>query len=89
MGLLQQNPEIDAAQLRDDVLLFSSKTNKFYMMNATAAFVWENLSAPASEEDLAERMCANFEGVEPAQALDDVRQTLQMMLERGLIVEAR
>ena len=86
---LRRNPEIEAAPLKDELLLFNGSANKFFVMNVTAAFLWERLREPAGEEALAEALCASFSGIAAHQALADVRQTVKSMLDLGLLVDER
>jgi hypothetical protein len=41
---LRQNPEIEKAELKGELLLFNSASNKFFVMNPTASFVWDKLA---------------------------------------------
>jgi hypothetical protein len=84
---LRRNPQIEAAPLKDEMLLFSGNGNKFFVMNVTAAFLWERLREPAGEEALAQALCTSFSGIAPDQALADVRQTVKSMLDLGLLVD--
>lgn len=84
---LRRNPQVEASPLKGELLLFNGSANKFFVMNSSAAFIWEQLREPAGEEALAERMCASFSGVGVQQALDDVRKTLRMMLDMGLLID--
>jgi hypothetical protein len=84
---LRRNPQIEAAPLKDEMLLFNGNGNKFFVMNVTAAFLWERLREPAGEETLAEALCTSFSGIAADQALADVRQTVKTMLELGLLVD--
>ena len=36
---LRHNPDIEASELNGELLLFNGATNKFFVMNPTAAFV--------------------------------------------------
>ena len=84
---LRRNPKVEAAPLKDEMLLFDGKDNKFFVMNVTAAFLWERLREPAGEEALVQALCASFSGITPDQALADVRQAVKSMLDLGLVVE--
>ena len=86
---LRRNPQIEAAPLKDELLLFNGTANKFFVMNFTAAFLWERLREPAGEEALAEALCTSFSGIAADQALADVRQTVKSMLDLGLLVDER
>jgi|SRR6516164_11339603 hypothetical protein len=84
---LRRNPKIEAAPLKDEMLLFNGADNKFFVMNFTAAFLWDRLREPAGEEALAEALCASFSGIDSERALADVRQTVKSMLDLGLLVD--
>jgi hypothetical protein len=84
---LRRNPQIEAAPLKDEILLFNGRDNKFFVMNVTAAFLWERLREPAGEDALAEALCTSFSGITAGEALADVRRTLKSMLDLGLLVD--
>lgn len=84
---LRRNPQVEAAPLKDEMLLFNGAANKFFVMNASAAFLWERLREPADEKGLAAAMCESFSGVGAEQALADIRQTVKTMLELGLLID--
>jgi hypothetical protein len=84
---LRRNPQVEAAPLKDEMLLFDGKDNKFFVMNVTAAFLWERLREPAGEEALVQALCTSFSGITPDQALADVRQAVKSMLDLGLLVD--
>ena len=83
--LLVRNPDVEAAPLKDELLLYCSKTSKFFVMNDTAAFLWQQLGSPASEEQLADGLRSAFAPVSAEQALEDVRRTVKEMLANELI----
>lgn len=85
---LIRNPDIEAAPLKGELLLFSGKTSKFFVMNETAAFLWDHLASPTDDQQLAAQLHAAFSGVSTEQALADVKTTVQEMLAQGLIREA-
>ena len=84
---LRRNPQVEASLLKDELLLFNGSANKFFVMNSSAAFLWEQLREPSGEESLAQRMCASFSGVGAQQALEDVRKTIRTMVELGLLID--
>ena len=84
---MRQNPEIEASELNGELLLFNGATNKFFVMNATAAFVWQSIKQPTSEGELAAGLCQCFTGTTQEQALADVQETLMNMRELGLLLE--
>lgn len=84
---MRQNPDIEAAELKGEVLLLNNAASKFYVMNSTASFIWEKLVTPTSEEELASALCSKFPEASPEQARQDVNETLKNMREYGLILE--
>lgn len=81
-----RNPRIEAAPLNEEAILLDPATSKFFMLNRTSAFIWERLSAPSTADSLAGEICKSFENVTPADALKDVRATLEEMLSMELVV---
>jgi hypothetical protein len=84
---LRQNPDIEASELNGELLLFNGATNKFFVMNPTAAFIWEKIKQPAGEQELASAVCERFSGTTQEQALTDVKETLKNMKELGLLLD--
>lgn len=84
---MRQNPEIEASELNGELLLFDSNTNKFFVMNPTAAFVWERTKQPIDEEAMASAMLAHFNGTTKERVLEDVKETLKHMQELGLLLD--
>ena len=85
---MRQNPEIEKAELKGELLLFNSASNKFFVMNPTAAFVWEKLAEPTNEQELATALCTRFAQTTKEQALEDVKETLKTMRELGLVLDS-
>ena len=84
----QRNPQIEVAPLKDELLLFNAATNKFFVMNVTAAFLWERLAESAGEEALVGAIRSTFAGISGEQAVEDVKDTVKMMIDLGLLVES-
>ena len=82
---MRQNPEIETSELNGELLLFNGATNKFFVMNRTAACMWEKMKQPTSEPALAAALCEHFKGLTEKQALADVQETLKNMRDLGLI----
>ncbi|MBI3792947.1 MAG: PqqD family protein [Gemmatimonadetes bacterium] len=68
---------VEAAPMQQETILFDSASNKFCLLNSSAAMVWNHLEAPADAGALAAALCAAFEGVSPDQALRDVEAALE------------
>jgi hypothetical protein len=84
---LRRNPQVEAAPLKGEMLLFNGSANKFFVMNASAAFLWDQLQEPAAEDTLAARMCESFSGVGVEQARADIRAAVTEMVSLGLLID--
>jgi hypothetical protein len=84
---LRQNPDIETAELKGELLLLNNAASKFYVMNSTAAFIWEKLASPTSEDELASAVCSKFSDASPTGARQDLDETLKNMREFGLILD--
>ena len=84
---MRQNPEIEAQELNGELLLFNGTTNMFFVMNPTAAFVWERTKQPMDQEEMASALLAHFNGTTREQVLEDVKETLKHMQELGLLLD--
>ena len=68
----RRNPRVEASALKAESLLFDPETNKFCLLNETAALVWEQLEQPTTAEQLVVIVCEHFGGVERSQVETDV-----------------
>ncbi|HEX9580956.1 MAG TPA: PqqD family protein [Gemmatimonadales bacterium] len=86
MTRYQRSPEIEAAPMQDEAVLFNPVTKKFCVLNETAAFLWKLLEHPRSEDDLSSQLCSEFEGVDAPLAAQDVQKTLRQFAELKIVV---
>jgi hypothetical protein len=84
---LRQNPDIEMAELKGELLLLNGASNKFYVMNSTAAFLWGKLANPSDEDQLVSALCEHFQGITAEQARSDVSETLKNMRDLGLLLD--
>jgi PqqD family protein of HPr-rel-A system len=81
----RRNPAIEASPMQGEALLFDPATNRFCLLNGTAAFVWDRLQEPATAEQLAAQVSEHFEAPESARVEQDVRAALQRFTELALV----
>lgn len=87
MGMtFERNQEVEAAPLNDEAILLDPTSSKFFMLNNTSAFVWEQLSAPATIEGIATAIVGTFADVTPETAMVDVRNTVDELVSMNLVV---
>jgi hypothetical protein len=83
--LYRRNPAVEGAPLHQETILFEPGTNRFCMLNGTAAFLWEQLSQPATAEQLSAEVCRHFAGVDKGVAEVDVRRVLEELRQLAVV----
>jgi hypothetical protein len=81
----RRNPAIEAAPLQGESILFDPASNRFCLLNGTAAFVWDRLVKPATVEEISIELCQHFAAPEPARVEEDVRAALQQFAALSLV----
>jgi PqqD family protein of HPr-rel-A system len=81
----ERRPEVEAAPMQEEMVLFHPGTKKFCVLNPTAAHLWERLQGPCTEDELTASLLSTFGGVEETVAARDVRNTLQQFTDLGII----
>jgi coenzyme PQQ synthesis protein D (PqqD) len=76
---------VEAAQMHHETVVLSPSTRKFCVLNETAAHLWTLLERPRTETELAMALCERFAGVDRSTAEADVRETLQQLVELGIV----
>jgi hypothetical protein len=82
----EQNKEVEAAPLNEEAILLDPTSSKFFMLNSTSAFVWEQLSTPATIEGIATAIVDNFADVTKENAIADVSTTVEELVSMNLVV---
>ena len=78
--LVSRNREVDLAPMKDESVLFHPGTNKFCLLNVTAAFLWDQLDEPRTISMLANRLCEHFDGVSVPDVTRDVERIVTDLL---------
>ncbi|HSP94949.1 MAG TPA: PqqD family protein [Thermoanaerobaculia bacterium] len=84
---LQRNPKIEEAPLQKELMLFDPETSQFFVLNGTMAAIWRGCQENSTPADIVERLTQEFEGVDPAAAEADVRQALEDLISKGLLID--
>jgi len=71
--------------MQDETILFNPTTNRFCVLNPSAALVWQSLETPQPAAVLAQQVCEAFSGVTPDQALRDVEAALTQLQSLSLV----
>ena len=87
MGMtFERNQEVEAAPLNEEAILLDPASSQFFMLNSTSAFIWDQLSSPATIERIATAMADTFADVTPDTAIADVSSTLEEFVSKNLAV---
>lgn len=87
MGMtFQRNQEVEAAPLNEEAILFHPSSSKFFMLNSTSAFIWNQLATPVTIERIATAIADNFAEVTPENAIVDVHDTVEQLVSMDLVV---
>jgi len=78
--IVSRNPDVDLAPMKNESVLFQPQTNKFCLLNVTAAFLWNQLERPCTIAELAQELCNHFDGVTIPDATRDVERTVDELL---------
>ena len=78
---------IEGAPMKDESILYVPSAEAYCVLNPPAAALWEALSSPKSEDELAALLCERFEGASPDTALSDVKTVLAEMGEMSIVRE--
>ena len=77
--------DVEVAPLEDGSILFDPESKQFFMLNRSAAMLWDELEKEASSDELAGKLCAQFPELSMDDARRDVEQALKDLDEAGLI----
>ena len=83
----KRNPTVEAAPMAGETVLYNPDTNRFCVLNETAAFIWEALEQPRTERQLCDGLLAQFDGVDLEVAERDVAATLSEFRELAIALQ--
>ncbi|MBM9594023.1 PqqD family protein [Roseitranquillus sediminis] len=82
------NSDVISTPLGDEVALLDHRSNTYFTLNATGAFLWSRLQQrPCSAMELGQALADEFNGSQD-EMLDDVRTLVAELHTRDLIVPA-
>ena len=71
--------------MQGESILFDPATNRFCLLNDTAAAVWERLASPATIEQLSAELLLRFDAPTPALVEQDVRAAMEKFTELAFV----
>jgi hypothetical protein len=81
---LQADEDVMSCEFGDGLALLDLRSGKYFSINAVGAFVWSQLSAPATGAQLCQAMLARYD-TDEARCLEDLRAWLESMTKAKLI----
>lgn len=85
---MKLNPfAVMAEQFDGSGLVFDPETNGAVSLNKTGVFLWNLLKDGRSEQEMADAILENYDGVTPEKAAADVTAFLDSLRARSLISE--
>lgn len=81
---LRPSPDVVAQRMGDQAVLVHLRTNRIYDLNATAARMWDLLSAGRTLGEIREALLREYE-VEAAELDGQIEATLTLFRERELV----
>ena len=82
---VRKKASIEEAPLQGELMLFDPETSRFFVLNATMAFVWRRCDALDNVDALVSGLEDEFAGVEPAAARGDIERALEELVAAGLV----
>lgn len=82
----RRNPKIEEAPLQSELMLFDPATARFFVMNATMAFLWRHCDGERSFPQIVDRLALEFSDVDPVTAEGELRKSLDELVSLGLLV---
>ena len=79
-------PNIEVAPMNGETVLFNPQSNKFCLLNPTAAKVWSILEAPSSPDAIVNELCRAYSGADSASVAKDVAKVLEEMAHLQFVV---
>ncbi len=82
----RQNDTIELELMGEETLLLNTATNKFCLLNHSAALIWNTLKKPMTLDSVVSEMCGNFQGVAQLDASKDAQSILEQLQANGFVV---
>jgi PqqD family protein of HPr-rel-A system len=77
-------PDVSAYTLDEELVVYDPRSAETYLLNPTAAYVWEACDGENTIEEIARGLSEGY-AIDVERALDDVREIIQGFQRAGLI----
>lgn len=82
--LIRQNPDQIAAEADGEVLMMHVESGTYYGLNDVGSFIWKQLTAPRTVQDVCTAIQSEFE-VDESRCTEDALAFLEGMVKDGLV----
>ncbi len=79
--------DLKAKPVSGDLVLYDPSNGDVHMLNATAARVFQLCDGAHTPEEMAKALVESFDGVDYAQAYEDVKSALDTLETKNLVVQ--
>lgn len=86
MKKLVKNNLLDEVKIHDEIFMVDLNADKYYALNATAAYVWGMLNVPIHVEELKQKIIQRYD-VDEHTVIHALDNLMQEMIKRKLIFE--
>ena len=84
-----RRPDVEAAPMLEETVLYSPSVKRFCVLNPTAALVWDRLVEPRTAESLAADLLDRFAVTAGVNVDADVRAALEQLEGLDLVTQVR
>jgi len=79
-----RNPMAAWTEFEDKTFVISAEDSTLHELNATGAFIWQQMESKLTKKELAERVASEFD-VTPEQVLADVDDFISALVNKNLV----
>jgi len=83
-GRITKAEDIISRRVGDDVVVIKDEGQALYILNKTAAFIWDLVDGKSGIDDIVGKLCERFE-VTPEEAREDVKKIIKVLTKMGII----
>ncbi|RUS45300.1 PqqD family protein [Cohnella sp. AR92] len=85
---LERLQAVEVLKMDGEVIILNQETFAVTKLNGTAGWIWEQLDSGLTQEQLVEKMAAEYEGADTEQIRADLDRFIDQMSGIGLIQRA-
>lgn len=87
MMFFNARQDLATKRIGGDLILYDLNNKVLHVLNMTAAKVFHMCDGAHTPEEMAHELVESFDGIEPVQACEDVKQTLDVLKAKKLVAQ--